>query len=227
MKNSVDTVIETYEHALAEHHRVFKANGDIRKSGDAISLARKLAFAELGLPMHIICNDSLLDLLRIRSAQLAAAKREQDIAKAKTIWQDLHPCDVRRQVAYVAGQSPDGYSWPTYERFLEIMNLPDNPSWKAHYYHCGYVHFMYQGKWAGWWELSWDMFPDDEDLDLYNIRLVVVSLDKSTHTHFPSLLAELNLFKSASEAKKNGWAKPLTTGDFFFKKKTYILRIVE
>jgi len=85
---------------------------------------------------------------------------------------------------------------------------------------------MYIGKWAGWWELSWDVFPDD-DSDLYPIQLVTVSLANTEHTHFPSLLAELNLFKSASEAKKNGWSKPLTTGDFFFKKKTYILRVSE
>lgn len=142
-------------------------------------------------------------------------------------WSILPPCDIRRQVAWVARQSPDGYSWPTYERFLELNDLPDNIHWKKDYYACGYVHFMYMGKWAGWWELSWDMFPDDEDLRLYPIKLVVVSLSKTEHKAFPSLLAELDLFKSSSEAKKNGWNKPLEEGDFFFKKKTYILRIID
>ena len=40
---------------------------------------------------------------------------------------------------------------------------------------------------------------------------------------FAPLLVELGFLKSSNEAKKNGWNKPLTKGDFFFKKKTYIL----
>jgi len=142
------------------------------------------------------------------------------------IWQDLEPSDIRHTVAWVARQSPDGYSWPTYDAFTAILKLPDTAMWKDHYIHCSHVYHMYIGKWAGWWELSWDMFDTDE-IDLYPIQLVTVSLSKTAHTNFPSLLAELNLFKSTSEAKKNGWSKPLTIGDFFFKKKTYILRIVE
>lgn len=227
MKNSVDAIIETYENALTENRRVFKAKGDIRKTNDAIGAARISAFNELKLSIHTICNDRLLDKLREHSIQVKQTKRQQDIEKAKTIWLDLEPGDIRRTVAYVANQSTDGYRWPTYERFLEIMTLPDSKVWKDHYYHCGYIHHMYIGKWAGWWELSWDVFPDNDNLDLYNIMLVTVALGETEHTHFPSLLAELNLFKSASEAKKNGWAKPLATGDFLFKKKTYILRIID
>ena len=142
------------------------------------------------------------------------------------IWQDLEPGDIRRTVSHVASQSPDGYSWPTHERFIAILKLPDTATWKDHYFHCGHVHAMYMGKWAGWWELSWDVFPNDE-IDLYPIQLVRVSPSNTEHKNFPSLLVELNLFKSTSEAKKNGWSKPLTTGDFFFKKKTYILRVLE
>ena len=84
---------------------------------------------------------------------------------------------------------------------------------------------MYIGKWAGWWELSWDMF--EHECDLYPIQLVVISLNNTEFTNFAPLLAELLLFKSSSEAKKNGWNKPLEKGDFFFKKKTYILRIID
>jgi hypothetical protein len=84
---------------------------------------------------------------------------------------------------------------------------------------------MYIGKWAGWWELSWDMF--EHECDLYPIKLTVVSIKDVEYTSFAPLLAELKLFKSSSEAKKNGWNKPIEKGDFFFKKKTYILRIVE
>jgi hypothetical protein len=232
MKTAVDIAIEAMDAARAEHDRVFSkgiARADLdatRKANDAIGAAIKLAWAALGIPMQYIGNDRLLGKLHERSAQLAQEQREQDVLKAGTIWQDLAPSDIRRTVAYVARQSPDGYSWPTYERFIEILTLPDAATWKDHYFYCGYVHHMYMGKWAGWWELSWDMFDSDE-IDLYPIQLVTVSLSKTAHTHFPSLLAELKLFKSAGDAKKNGWAKPLALGDFLFKKKTYILRLVE
>jgi len=140
-----------------------------------------------------------------------------------TLWKDLDPHDIRRQVAYVASHSSDGFSWPTYEKFIEVMELPDSSLAKTYYYECQHVHTMYTGKWAGWWELSWDMFPDSDER--YPIKLVVVSLALTEHTHFASLLAEIGIFKSTSEAKKNGWSKLLTAGDFLFKKKTYILRL--
>ena len=232
MKTAADIAIAAMLTARAEHDRVFSkgiARADLdatRKANNAIGAANKLAWAALGIPMQYIGNDRLLGKLHERSAQLAQEQREQYVLKARTIWQDLAPGDIRRTVAYVARQSPDSYSWPTYDAFIAILKLPDTATWKDHYIHCSHVYHMYIGKWAGWWELSWDMF-DTDDIDLYPIQLVTVSLSKTVHTNFPSLLAELNLFKSASEAKKNGWSKPLTTGDFFFKKKTYILRIVE
>ena len=232
MKNAVDTAIAAMLAARAEHDRVFSKGiaraepSAVRKANDAIGAAIKLAWAALGIPMQYIGNDRLLAKLHERSAQLAQEQRDQDVLKAKTIWQDLETGDIRRTVAYVARQRTDSYSWPTYDAFIAILKLPDTATWKDHYIHCSHVYHMYIGKWAGWWELSWDMFDTDE-IDLYPIQLVQDSLSTTEHKNFPSLLAELNLFKSASEAKKNGWSKPLTTGDFFFKKKTYILRIVE
>ena len=232
MKTAVDIAIEAMNAARAEHDRVFSKGiaraepSAVRKANDAIGAAIKLAWAALGIPMQYIGNDRLLAKLHERSAQLAQEQRDQDVIKAKTIWQDLETGDIRHTVAYVARQSPDGYTWSTYDAFIAILKLPDTAMWKDHYIHCSHVYHMYIGKWAGWWELSWDMFDTDE-IDLYPIQLVQDSLSTTEHKNFPSLLAELNLFKSASEAKKNGWSKPLTTGDFFFKKKTYILRIVE
>ena len=226
MKNAVDIAIAALTAARAEHDRVFSkgiARADLdatRKANNSIGAAIKLAWAALGIPLQYIGNDRLLDKLREHSAQLADVTREQDIANAKTIWQDLEPGDIRRIVATVCKQAGTT-TWPVYDEFCRIAKCESLPF----YHQCQHVHSMYIGKWAGWWELSWDMF--DTDCELYPIQLVVVSLADSEHTNFPSLLAELNLFKSASEAKKNGWSKPLTTGDFFFKKKTYILRIVE
>ncbi len=135
------------------------------------------------------------------------------------MWQNLPKGDIRRLVAWICNQS-DTTSFPDFDTFKDIVKTDD----ATLFYECQHVHAMYIGKWAGWWELSWDMF--DHECDLYPIQLVTVSLKDTTVNNFAPLLAELNLFKSSSEAKKNGWGKPLEKGDFFFKKKTYILRIV-
>lgn len=135
-------------------------------------------------------------------------------------WENLPKGDIRRLVAWVCNQDQTT-SFPSQERFAELTGLSD----RSLFYECQHVHFMYIGKWAGWWELSWDVF--DHECDLYPISLNVVSLSERGYTTFAPLLAELELFKSSSEAKKNGWGKPLEKGDFFFKKKTYILRIVD
>lgn len=135
-------------------------------------------------------------------------------------WQDLPSGDIRRLVAWVCNQD-NSTAFPTFERFTELVKISD----KTLFYECQHVHAMYIGKWAGWWELSWDVF--DHECDLYPIHLKVVSVSELEYSTFAPLLAELELFKSSSEAKKNGWNKPIEKGDFFFKKKTYILRIVE
>ncbi len=136
------------------------------------------------------------------------------------MWQDLPKGDIRRLVAWICNQSKTT-SFPDFDKFKELIKS-DN---RSLFYECQHVHAMYIGKWAGWWELSWDVF--EHECDLYPINLKVVSLKTLEYTTFAPLLAELELFKSASEAKKNGWNKPLEKGDFFFKKKTYILRIIE
>lgn len=41
------------------------------------------------------------------------------------------------------------------------------------------------------------------------------------------VVARLGFFKSVSEARKNGWDKPIETGEFWFRKKTVCLRIVD
>ena len=227
MKTAVDIAIAAMLAARAEHDRVFSKGparaelSAVRKANDAMGAANKLAWAALGIGVQYIGNDRLLDKLREHSKQLAQTKRDQDVLKAKTIWQDLEPGDIRRFVAYVCNQT-GSTAFPSFEVFSKLLGIEDQTLFAE----CQHVHAMYIGKWAGWWELSWDVFPTDE-IELYPIQLVVVSLSKTEHTNFPSLLAALNLFKSASEAKKNGWSKPLTTGDFFFKKKTYILRVSE
>lgn len=136
------------------------------------------------------------------------------------MWQDLPKGDIRRLVAWICNQT-NSTTFPSYDVFVDLVKIK-SPNL---FYECQHVHAMYIGKWAGWWELSWDMF--DHECDLYPIQLMIVSLSGTEHTSFAPLLAELKLFKSSGEAKKNGWNKHLEKGDFFFKKKTYILRVVD
>ncbi len=136
------------------------------------------------------------------------------------MWQNLSMGDIRRLVAWICNRS-HSTKFPDYNEFTNILGKED----KNLFYECQHVHTMYIGKWAGWWELSWDIF--EHDCDLYPIQLVVISLSNIGFTTFAPLLAELKLFKSSSDAKKNGWNKLLEKGDFFFKKKTYILRIID
>lgn len=136
------------------------------------------------------------------------------------MWNDLPTGDIRKFVARVCNKA-QSTRFPEYEQFVQLTNIED----RNLFYECQHVHAMYIGKWAGWWELSWDVF--DHECDLYPINLKVVSIAECGYTAFAPLLAELGLFKSSGEAKKNGWNKSLEKGDFFFKKKTYILRMVD
>ncbi len=79
---------------------------------------------------------------------------------------------------------------------------------------------------AGHWALSTDILGRGEGIGVFPMALTVVSLGSTEHRTFPPLLAELKLFASTSEAKKNGWNRPLEGGDHLFKKKTYVLRII-
>lgn len=231
MTPAIDSIIETYEKALRNHRNTINSLPPyliaIANKNNEIVAVRELVFSELAIPVSDICNDDLLVKLYEHRTTTIQQLISNQISIEKNKWKNLEKNDIRRVVAYVAQQSLDGHSWPTYENFLDILKLQDSILWKNHYNYCTHIHTMYIGKWAGWWELSWDVFPDNDEIELYNIALFVISKSETIHTHFPSLLAELKLFKSANEAKKNGWAKPLEIGDFFFKKKTYILRIVD
>ena len=85
MKTAVDIAIEAMLTARAEHDRVFSKGiaraepSAVRKANDAIGAAIKLSWAALGIPMQYIGNDRLLGKLHERSAQLAQAKRDQDV----------------------------------------------------------------------------------------------------------------------------------------------------
>lgn len=135
-------------------------------------------------------------------------------------WETLPTGDIRKFVAQVCNKA-QSTRFPEYEQFVQLTNIEDRDL----FYQCQHVHAMYIGKWTGWWELSWDVF--EHECDLYPINLKVASVAGCGYATFAPLLAELGLFKSSGEAKKNGWNKPLEKGDFFFKKKTYILRVVD
>ena len=115
--------------------------------------------------------------------------------------------------------------FPTFEQFCQIMNLDYNSQEALiHWSKCGHIQAMFMGKIADWWELSWDHFGMEGEL--IPLHVVVREMDKLEFDSFPPLLTELKLFKSNKDAKNNGWNRKIEKGDFFFKKKTYILRII-
>ena len=132
--------------------------------------------------------------------------------------------DIRKQALMLWGRSESLDKLISYEEFLIVNDLDDKFYYKSHYDLMKHVLFMYSMKDAGCWELSWDIFPT-ADIDLYPIQLTVLKLEEIDHNAMASLVSELGLFKSTKDAKRSGWGKPITKGDHFFKKKTYILRI--
>lgn len=104
------------------------------------------------------------------------------------------------------------------------VSVPDTKVWQKMFRDIRYVEFMYFGKLVGWWDLNWDLFPDETfDKDLIMVKISVVKL--GDFTTFAACLSELGVFKSIKEGKRNGWNKPLELGDHLFKKKTWLVRV--
>lgn len=70
----------------------------------------------------------------------------------------------------------------------------------------------------GWWIIA----ADGEPMGVKTFKLS----DFDERALLAHVMAKAEMFKSVSEARKNGWNKPITKGDFLFKKRRYIIRIV-
>ncbi len=114
---------------------------------------------------------------------------------------------------------------PRLEAWLEERGLEDTPANRDAFYRADHIRWMHEGRDRGWWALNWDVFPETRDGDLVPLKLTVVDLPGCAHRTFAPLLAELGLFPSAKDAKRNGWGKPLTPGDHLFRKGTHVLRL--
>ena len=106
-------------------------------------------------------------------------------------------------------------------RQLIDKERPDTIS-VSYWQHMENVLFMYSMKSTGAWELSWDLWPDKDNLDLYPVDLVLVKPEE-----FLDALVERNVFKSKKDAKRNGHSTAPEPGDYFFKKKTMVIRVSE
>lgn len=73
----------------------------------------------------------------------------------------------------------------------------------------------------GWW---FDATPNHDPIPFPTIQDIAdLEAHEKTMAH---VLARHGVFKSVSDAKKNGWDKEITLGDHWFKKKTLCIRIV-
>jgi hypothetical protein len=57
--------------------------------------------------------------------------------------------------------------------------------------------------------------------------VIKISELEEHETLMAHVIAKQGFFTSVNEAKKNGWNKPVETGEFWFRKKTVCLRIVD
>lgn len=124
-------------------------------------------------------------------------------------------CDIRSHVLYYLPQlvqHDKRIRWKTRSR-------------QIHWEDMRHVLFMYSGKVAGWWELSWDLWPERELIDLYPVKLTVVDNSNDEFYTMSQLLVSVGAFKSGKEAKRAGWNKPVEPGDYFFNKKTWVIRV--
>ena len=74
--------------------------------------------------------------------------------------------------------------------------------------------------------LGWWMGADDKGNPIAPPIVIKISELEEHETLMAHIIARQGFFKSVSEARKNGWDKPVETGEFWFKKKTVCLRIV-
>lgn len=82
--------------------------------------------------------------------------------------------------------------------------------------------FMQVGMQSGWWSdvtERGDPVPNAVVVDK-----AILSPEQTTMAH---ILAELGWFQSVTEARKNGWNKPIELGEFWFFKKTKCLKVID
>ena len=103
--------------------------------------------------------------------------------------------------------------------FLGYDPLPRGTEWFNESRHDRSLEF---GIAVGWWAGR----TDDGD-PIRHPKVIKISELEEHETLMAHIVAKEGFFKSVNDAKKNGWNKPVETGDFWFKKKTVCLRIVD
>ncbi len=103
-----------------------------------------------------------------------------------------------------------------------FIDHPEELEAFLHLLHAAHMVFMNQGVAAGWWA---DVKPTGDPIP--NPKIVKISdLDKHETLMAHVVHGVLGMFESVTEAKKNGWNKPVQEGDFWLNKKTIHLKVV-
>lgn len=84
------------------------------------------------------------------------------------------------------------------------------------------IQAMEFGVEQGWWP----SFNDKLDPQPWP-KIIKISELNSNETTMAHIVAKIGVFESISEARKNGWNKPVQKGEFWFKKKTVHLIVVD
>ena len=105
------------------------------------------------------------------------------------------------------------------DEFLGFDPLPRDTEW---FNECRHDRFMQFGIELGWWE---GVGANGEPIA--PAIVVKISELEEHETLMAHVIAKQGFFTSVNEAKKNGWNKPVEPGEFWFRKKTVCLRIVD
>lgn len=122
-----------------------------------------------------------------------------------------------------------GESWTLFDRTWTIVSNDDESFWgeggkdgflkKIHQKHVDDITKMAD-------EFGWDL---DENFNPLPGAVVFSKseLEAQGKTLMAHIMAELNIFPSVGQARKNGWDKPLELGDFTVTKKKIRFKVVE
>ncbi len=105
--------------------------------------------------------------------------------------------------------------------FFKKAIAEDDPELRREFFKTAEKFSDLHGSLEGWWEL------DSNGRKMAFAKVVNISEFEEHENTMAHVLAKVGVFESVSEAKRNGWNKPIELGEQFFKKKTVRLMIVK
>jgi len=139
---------------------------------------------------------------------------------------ELHEIKLMEQKQLSVQQLRNEQSLAEHRARIDAVHLEwkQNPSAKEDFIQfmkCKHMAHMELGRREGLWE---DVTPNGDPIP-FPMIVSIASLEPN-ETTMAHILAKLEIFPSVTQARKNGFDKPIVEGEFWFQKKTKRIRIV-